>query len=305
MNIYINGFQLVDSKQQLAPQHLNLIVTAGIIEPDADRILVAKVRADVVIGMLFTRRDRKSILTWNVQSNQSGARVQIEKNDLGRPQADFNAFVIRQDSGIGLISQYRGSGGITSFGNVLKRAFRKAGQERASLIKQEHLESEEEVDRQELKRRIEEECNPTVMCIPMIKDAEFAKEVEKLVRIKKFHFRAPEPRARWYRKITDLVDKELNTIVLRKEGKVAEIRDFILGFVADQSIDEGSVEGSDSNDEDFKIPIQPDQWCFDKYDHDRTVIDETFNSDNLHNSPLIKKMLAIMKRYPRHFEKKV
>jgi hypothetical protein len=300
VKVYINGikvestgdYSVTSFLSDLAQEQLTTVTHVG-----RDRAIAAETHGDLTIGVLLSKCDQANFVVWNVDPKNKRFSATVESTSDGRPQTDFTAFAIRRDTGYGVFSQYRGSGGATMLGNVFRKVASPFAKRHADNLISEAVQCSEDVQTKEFRQRIASVSNSHISAILMPRDSEFAETIQKFRKLSYFEFvdpRVDEPSLRSFR---GCISKKRKKLYLTEGRPIADLRNAIASFVTDQGITEGSVNGklSDDTDGGFTLTIHQDVYCFEKYDFDETVCQETFESPGLAKSPLIKKMLATIR----------
>ncbi len=260
------------------------------------KLLEFKIQGDHVFGLVFTDTEQSSYVTIDLRENRVIAKV--EQLDAGNTRHDFNFFRINLETGNGIFSQYRGSGGLLSFThmlNVLYKAQAKSWVDHLSKADSGET-ADEEVIAEIKKAYIKSDY--------LVPHHDFHKELQKFSKVYQFGFSEPKVKEARMRPLAGRVEVVHHRYVLQKDfkhDKVAHVKQiakdilgFIGSFVRESNITQGIVIGKDHNDEPLEVPIEPDVLAFAKEDYDKVAVDANFTLEGRFSGPFAAKLKTVM-----------
>jgi hypothetical protein len=304
MKVYVNGFYFESSGIVTPAAFLGELVHEGVREFEHSkkkRVLALERRGHFYVGVLISQRDQTNFVTIS-QDVEHGFVIEVSTTPEGKAMADFNFFAIDGRSGHGLFTAYRGSGGLTMFGNIMAKQYREISTRIGDRVAEEHSESGETETADEEQALRKQYRKGHLQTTAMIKNPDFKNELRKLKKITAFEYVEPTVQDSRFGSVRKSITKvRRRCYFISDEHLAGKLIRFLGKFVADNAIGEGEVVGRLNNGDSHSVPINPEAYCFTSYPYDDVARPENIRLQGLGTSPMIKKLLALIEAHEELF----
>lgn len=292
--VYINGIQFEvaanysvgDFFKDLYPKKNNSI---KLTTRYGDRFIALAQKDRRTAGLVLINTDQGSFITSEFKDGKLTATVQdISESPTGRQEFIF--FLIH-DSGRGLFSQHRGSGGAGMFRSLFPKEY--ANRARLKSLSE------------ELSEEVQEDLRKAKMLVQNLAPKhEFAQALKAMRHYNHFDFSIPTASYNLVGALGKHVGSESHSLRFKVSSKSLkkDLYDGIVSFVETNNIESGKVYGQDEHGEVLGVPIDPDALSFRSIEFSEVAISDNFRTDNLFGTPIIKTMETLMIQQKELFE---
>ncbi len=297
-NIFINGIELTAPNFHSIKDFFLRMNGAGAqvrFSGGRNKILEVQVQGDFVQGVLFSDTQQSSVLTLTVVDGR--AIVEIHELSADKPRHDFTFFRINLINGRGLYTQYRGSGGVTSFAKFLNTLYREH-----VLSKVTELEASSVTPSKSKRKEYSELRRSQITSQYLAPDHMFSKELARLTRIDHFNWSEPTIRDMRFRPVKHATEMTQCTVSFHKDTSLLQdLYGFVSQFVADNGIETGKVIGKNEHDKIEEIPINPDALSFATASFDKVAIEDNLSLTGRFNGPFCRYMHSLIEQHKSIF----
>lgn len=264
-----------------------------------ERIYRTRIDGKYNIGLLITIKDQKRFL--ELKEQQGGKlRVEVRELEAGTLGMELNYFVQYRETGTGLYLYYHHSCALNQFAAVLGDRY---SEHKLARIAQDINAAGGEGISKAKKAAIRKNYKGELSHVQLVTDEDLDDLMQQMHAIKSFEFTVSsvKPDDPIFAPISKYVRKRVERVVFQKEYGVSAIAAGIKKITKLASPDKGRVIGVDESGVEQIANLLNNYETFGEYEFDDEARQLTFDLDDFHQSPMVKKMKQVIEEHPAVF----
>ncbi|MCQ8881446.1 hypothetical protein NQS96_06455 [Pseudoalteromonas shioyasakiensis] len=261
---------------------------------------------DYHVGLVITAKDAKTYC--QLKKDPNGAmKLVVSDLDPNASLMEFNFFVIKKDSGIGLYQHYHQSCSMNLTMKLLQKQFNYVVKQKVEEAKKNYIETED-LSEKKATTKANKEHQDRFKWQMLVSEEKLNIILEHMQRIKalELNFSTLEVEADEFRGLKDHVVKNTQRFLFSQESKFRDLLKNVINCVNDSEADSGRVIAIDINDNEQTFDIDKNLDIFGVYEFDDvTKKIDSLDIDDFANSWMIKELINICKERSEYFKAKI
>lgn len=253
------------------------------------------------VGLVISIRDQQKYC----ELERQNGKFKLSIRTLGQTNrlADFNLFIINQNTGRGLYQHYHHSFGVRPFGALCNRYYSELKDNRINAAIQDKREATGRPLSDAAKRRIKRQFKGGLKCDVLMRTEALSSLIDELADISAFDFTYQRLlRGDQFTPLNDIAKKRRVRVTLEPTVPFSRKKRAILSTIRDAQLHEGNIVGKDPSDDPRKIKLQRNQDIFGEWEYDDIADEMDVFVDDFASSPLLDEMLSIADENSGYFE---